>query len=731
MCGLRFEVEGEQIVAVGPDHDDVFSRGYICPKGAAIGDLHHDPDKLKYPVRRTSRGTFERISWEDAFSLAADKIRQIQGRHGRNSVAVYIGNPITHNYSALLLRAGLFAALGTKNCTSANSQDTAPRFAASYYLYGSSFSVPIPDIDRTAFLLCLGANPRVSNGSFMTAPNVRERLRGIRARGGKVVVVDPRCTETAREADEHVAILPGGDVFLLLAMVNCLVTAKRVDEEHLRQQARGWDIVLPRLAPFTPDAVAGRCGISADTIRRLAIGFADAPTAVAYSRVGVCNAPHGTLASYAADLLNLTAGRLGAVGGMLFTTPAFDVTPIVRLTRADGHNRWRTRVRQLPETLGDVPASALAEEMEMSGAGQVRAFLTFAGNPVLSTPNGRRLAAALERLDFMVSIDPYINETTRHANVILPPASCLSDDHIDVLFGLFAVRNITRWSPPVVPRAAGEMFDWQILLELTYRLGGGPTGFPPLDWIYRQGRRFGIHWRPQSTMDLLLRLGPFGDRFRPWSKGLTLRKLKEADHGIDLGPLQPGLNRAVKHRDGRVHLDAPPLLQALGRLPAKLTEDKRNGSLLLIGRRELRSNNSWMHNVQSLVSGKERCVLLVNPKDAEARGLRDGEIGLLESRVYTGEVPVRVSDQMRPGVVSLPHGWGHGGLGPWQKTAASHPGVSANDWTDDQDVEEIVGQSILNGVPVQLYSMAPKEVASAVSHTTPRPAMANRDALAK
>jgi anaerobic selenocysteine-containing dehydrogenase len=709
MCGLRFEVDGEQIVSVTPDEDDVFSHGYICPKGAAFPELHHDPDRLKTPMRRTPSGSFEPIGWDEAFSIVADRLRATQRRYGRNSVAVYIGNPVAHNYGALTIRAGLYATLGTRNCASANSQDTNPRFAASYYLYGSSFSIPIPDIDRTDYLLCLGANPRVSNGSFMTAPNVRERFRAIRNRGGKIVIVDPRWTESAREADEHVAILPGSDVFFLLAMVNCLVAANKVDENRLRQQARGWDAVRAVLAAFTPDRAAPRCGISAQTIRRLADEFAAAPTAAAYSRVGVCNSAHSTLATYATDLLNVVADRLGAVGGSMFPTPAFDVTPIVRLTRADGHARWRTRVRKLPETLGDIPAATLAEEMETPGDGQIRAFLTLAGNPVLSTPNGRRLGAALERLDFMVSIDPYINETTRHAHIIMPPASSLADDHMDPVISQFAVRNVARWSPPVVPRRTGELFDWEILLELTYRLGGGPTGFAPLDWFYRRGRRFGIRWRPGPSMNFLLRLGPFGDRYRPWSQGLNLKKLKTAEHGVDLGPLKPGLAHGIRHRDRKMRLDAPVFMAALERLSGAGTqgaEQQTADSLLLIGRRQLRSNNSWMHNLPSLMTGKERCVLLIHSQDALRRGIRDGEEAVLENRLHSAKVRVRCSDEMRPGVVSLPHGWGHADLGTWQQTAAAHAGVSFNDWSDDQQVEEIVGQSILNGIPVRLRPAA-------------------------
>jgi anaerobic selenocysteine-containing dehydrogenase len=717
MCGLRFEVDGQRIVSVAPDEDDVFSKGYICPKGAAIASLYNDPDRLRAPMRRTPAGDFEPIGWDEAFELTARKLREIRAQYGGNAIGLYMGNPMVHNHGALVLRQALMNALGTRNCTSSGSQDTSVRFAVSWYLYGNSLAIPIPDVDRTHYLFMLGANPRVSQGSFMTAPDIRGRLQAIRRRGGRVVVVDPRRTETARDADEHVAILPGGDAALLLSMVQVLLSAGRVDRARLEQLASGWQAIESRLAAFEPERASGITGLEAATIRRLAHEFADAPTSVAYSRVGVCNTAYGTAASLATDLLNLAAGRLGAVGGAMFPTPAFDPTPIVKYTGADGHDRWRSRVRGLSETLGDLPAATMAEEIETPGAGQVRAMVVFAGNPVLSVPNGRRLSAALEKLDFMVAIDLYVNETTRHADVILPPAWSLCDDHVDLIMSGFAVRNVVRWSPPVLDRPSGEQSDWQILWELIYRLGGGPVGLKAVDWLYRLGRKLGFRWRPDSTVDLLLRLGPYGDRFLPWSKGLNLKKLKAATHGIDLGPLVEGIAHRVVHRDGRAHLDAPVLLGAIDELIRALAVPSGGGDneLLLIGRRELRSNNSWMHNVPELVSGHARCVLLVHPDDAAARAIGDGETAILESRVHSGEVPVKLSDEMRPGVVCLPHGWGHAESARWQRTAGRQPGVSFNDWTDDASVESVVGQSILNGVRVRLSAKGDRRAAQSAS----------------
>lgn len=709
-CGLRFEVEGDRITSVRPDDDDVLSQGFVCPKGVAIADVHHDPDRIRQPLVRGADGVLRPASWDEAFAVTASRLDAVRRAHGPDAIAVYMGNPIVHNHGAIMLRGGLLKAIGTRNATSAGSQDTSPRFAASYYLYGSSLSIPIPDVDRTHHLLCFGANPMVSNGSFLSAPNMRGRLRAIQARGGKVVVVDPRRTESAREADEHVAIRPGSDAMLMLAMVQALHARGRVDRAALDRLAGGFDAIVALLAPFTPEAVAPHVGIPAADVVRLALEFADAPSATAYSRIGVCNNAHGTLATWGTDLLNLAAGRLGAEGGALFTSPAFDICEFSRKLGGDGHARWHSRVRGLPETLGDLPASILAEEMETPGQGQVRALVTFAGNPVLSTPNGRRLDRALAGLEFMVSIDLYVNETTRHADVILPPSWSLTEDHVDLMFANYMVRNVARWSPPVVERGPDERADWQILLELTERLGGGPSGNRWLDGAFAIAKRFGFRWHPDTMADFALRTGRYGDNFLPWSNGLNRKKLEAAPHGIDLGPLETGIARRVFHGDGKVHLADGPFPAALTELAANLATPPAADELLLIGRRELRTNNSWMHNVPAMVAGKERCVLIVHPDDARRAGVADGDVAVLESRVHTGTLRVHVSDEMRPGVVSLPHGWGHAASAPWQQVAGRHPGVSANDWTDDQEVESIVGQSILNGVPVRLRARRPDEV---------------------
>src|SRR5215470_4146080 len=581
-CGLKFEVEDNRILSVRGDDADVFSKGYVCPKGIAIADVHHDPDRLRRPVRRNAAGHFEEISWDAAFDLVAARLREIRDRHGNDAIGFYWGNPTGNNHGALLMLSSFSKALGTRNRFSAGSQDANPRVVTSYELYGSSISIPVPDIDRTDYFLCLGGNPMISNGSVMTAPDMRRRLRAIRARGGKLVVVDPRRTETAKEADEHIAIRPGGDAALLLAMIQVLVAQGRIDRAFLDSTTSGWADIEARLAPFTPARVAAFTGVPAETIERLALEFAAARAPICYSRVGVCVGTHATAATFATDLLNIVTGRLGREGGPMFTTPAFDIGWVARMSGLDGHHRWNSRVRGLPETLGDLPAATLADEIETAGPGQIRAMVTLAGNPVLSAPNGKRIAAALDAVEFMVSIDIYINETTRHADVILPPCWNLAEDHIDLLFNAVAVRNVARWSPPVVARQDDEFADWEILLELTERLGGGPLGEPWIDRILHWLRPLGVRWTPTGFLNLLLRLGPYGDRFLPWSDGLTLEKLQAAPHGIDLGALQPGVERRLYHRDKRIHLASPRMLEGIAALEHELDAKRGENGLVLI-----------------------------------------------------------------------------------------------------------------------------------------------------
>ncbi len=705
-CGLIMEVQDNQIVSVKADKNDPITQGYICPKGASIADVHHDPERLRGPVRRESDGNFRPISWQEAFAEVATRLKQVRNDHGPDAVGVYFGNPMIHNYSGVLLLSAFMRAVGTRNRMSAGSQDISPRFAASYYLYGCTMTVPVPDIDRSDYFLCIGANPVVSQGSAMVTPDVKSRIRDIRARGGRVVTVDPRYTETSKLADEHVPILPGSDAAFLFAMLQALVSEDRIDRDAIGKVATGWEDLEPRLAAFTPERVAETTGIEATTIRRIALEFADAKAAVVYTRIGICNSEHATLATWANDLVNIACSRLGRPGGWMFGEPCLDIAAISEMGGMNGHARWHSRVRKLPETGCDLPAAILAEEIETPGPGQIRAMITLAGNPVLSTPNGPRLSKAMEQLDFQVSVDLFINETTRHADIILPPCWALAEHHTEPLAAIFDLRAGIRVSPPVVEKGEDELADWEIMLEIATRLGGGPTGMKMVDAVLRMAGWLGWRFHPRKLLALMLRIGPHGDRFLPWKKGVTLEQAEASPHGVQLGMVREGFAHRIFHKDGKAHIANGPFFDAMADLEREISQRDETeadaSQVLLIGRRELRSCNSWMHNVKALVAGRDSCVLLVNPIDAERAGLIDGEPAEMESRIFKGDVPVRVSDEVMPGVVSLPHGWGHEPSAPWQTVAGTHAGVSANDWTDDQRVEAIAGQSILNGVPVKL-----------------------------
>ena len=684
LCGLSVTVEeGRHVTSIRGDTDDVFSRGHICPKGPALGELFHDPDRLRRPVRRTASG-WEPLAWDDAFELVASRLKDVQQRHGRDAVALYVGNPTVHGHRAGLGSQALSLALRTKNRFDPNSQDSNPRLFACMHVYGDALSIPVPDVERTDHLLILGANPAASNGSQMVLGDVRARMQGIRARGGSVVLVDPRRTESASWATRHCFIRPGGDAALLLAMLDVLFRERLVDERRVTAVSHGLDELRRLATRFPAERVAPAIDVSADVIRSLARDFAAAERACAYARVGVCQNEFGPLASWLVEALNVVTGNLDRPGGSMFATPAADIAPLGRLVVGNHHGRWRSRVRGLPEFLGALPSGVMAEEIETEGPGQIRALVTFAGNPVLSTPNGERLARALRTLEFSVSIDMYVNETNRLADVILPPSHVFETGNFDILMLRFPVRNVVKYSAPLVEKDPDGRDDWQILSELSFRLLA-----PERPRVQRALRRL-TRDLPERIVDGLLRAGPYS---------LDLEKVRAAPHGIDLGPLVPRWNDVVRTKDKRVQLAPAPLVADVPRLEAWVSAPRAT-SLVLIGRRHLRGNNSWLHNVRSLVKGPDRARLMLHPDDATRLGVVDGAEVVVTSRV--GEVRVRavVTDEIMPGVASLPHGYGHASLGDTTRIAASLPGPSANTLTDEQLLEPVLGTSILNGVPI-------------------------------
>ena len=708
-CGLAIEVDGGVVGRIRGDDADVFSHGFLCPKGASLKALHEDPDRLRTPLVRRG-GELVPATWEEAFAEVDRRLPPVLEAGGRDAVAAYLGNPGAHNLSVVLYGRVLMKALGTRNVFTASTVDQRPKEVAAGLMFGGPATVPVPDLDRTGHLLMLGANPLASNGSLMTAPDVRGRLRRIRERGGKVVVVDPRRSRTAEHADEHVFIRPGTDALLLFALAHVILEEGLAAPGRLAEFVEGLDVVHALAEPFTPEAVAAPTAIDADTIRRMARELAQAEHAAVYGRIGTCTQEFGTLASWLVDVLNVITGNLDRPGGAMFPRAAAGQSnssgPGGR-GRGARLGRWHSRVRGAPETFGELPVACLAEEIDTPGEGQVRALITIAGNPAVSTPNAGRLSRALESLDFMLSLDVYVNETTRHADVILPGPSPLERGHYDLALYQFAVRNVANWTPPVVPAPPGQPQEWETLLRLTGIVTGQGaaadvqaiddvvaaeaarrSGLDPGDALARVRDRRG----PERLLDLMLRAGPYD---------LTLADLEAAPHGVDLGPLEPRIPEVLRTPSGMIELAPEPIVADVPRLRAALARDG-DGGMVLIGRRQLRSNNSWMHNLTPLVRGKVRCTAHVHPDDAARLGLTDGAPARVRSRAGEIEVPVEVTDAIMPGVVSIPHGWGHDVEGVRMAVASAHAGANSNVLADETLVDPLSGNAVLNGIPVEL-----------------------------
>jgi anaerobic selenocysteine-containing dehydrogenase len=697
ICGIEINVEADGGLNIRGDKDDPFSHGYICPKAVALQDIHYDNDRLRYPVRRTDGG-WQRIGWNEAFDEVTENLKRIQAKYGRNSVATYLGNPTVHNYGALLFAPGFLRSLHTRNKYSATSVDQLAHHLASFLMFGHQLLLPVPDLDRTRLFLILGANPAVSNGSMMTAPGMSRRLQEIRTRGGKVIVVDPRYNETARLADRHLFIRPGTDVLLLLALLHIIFDEELTRLGEAASFIKNIETVRHLVADFSPERVAPITGIDSDQIHALAREFASAESAVCYGRIGVSTQEFGGVCQWLINVLNIVTGNLDRPGGAMFTLPAFDVLSAPKsLAPRGSFARRHSRVRKLPEFAGEFPVATLAEEILTEGDGQVKAFVTYAGNPVLSTPNGRELDRALETLEFMASIDFYINETTRHAHIILPPTSSLEREHYDLAFHVLAIRNTTKFSPALFQPADDTRHDWQILLELQSRMERDSFRGRIKNKLLK--RFLG----PETMLDFGLRFGPYGAGVNPFSRGLSLRKVKNAVHGIDLGPMKSCLPGRLQTADKCIELAPEVLVKDVARVKARFLENAAahtNGNLLLIGRRQLRSNNSWMHNSERLVKGKPQCTILMHPSDAASRQLAKGQKVLVRSRVGSIVLPIEISDEMMPGVVSIPHGWGHDRQGNQLSVAQQHAGESINDLTDSQTIDALCGTAAFNGTLV-------------------------------
>ena len=731
-CGLEIETRGREIISIRGDAQDVFSHGYICPKAYSLKELHADPDRIREPLVRRD-DTWIRVSWDDAFAEIEHGLMPLLQEYGRDALAVYVGNPNAHNLAGLLYLPALLQSACTHNIFTASTLDQMPKQIAAGLMFGTLLSIPVPDLERTEYLLLLGANPLVSNGSLMTAPDMRGRLRRLRQRGGKVVVIDPYRTRTAQEADVHHFIRPGSDAHFLFALVHTLFVEGLVAPGQLTEHIAGLEQIRVLAEPFTPERVAETCGIAASAIRDIARELAAAPRAAVYGRIGTCTQVFGTLASWLVDVLNVLTGNLDREGGALFPKAAAgarNASGTPGRGRGVRFGRWKSRVRGLPEHFGELPAACLAEEIDTPGEGQVKALITLAGNPALSAPGSSRLQQALGTLRYMVSVDIYLNETTRHANVILPPPPALARSHYDLALYQLAVHNVAHYSPPVIEREPGALDEWEVLLRLAGLLAGQGAEADPhllddlsiLTLIQREVATTGSFFEgrdpqellvalaprrgPERMLDFLLRSGPYGDEFGA-RDGLSLATLEAHPHGVDLGPLQPRIPEVLRTPSGKIELAPPALAEDVERLRLSLEQSvtREDGQMLLIGRRDLRSNNSWMHNLHVLTKGKERCVLHMHPDDAEHLLLADGEIATLTSRTGSIQIPIEITAAIMPGVVSAPHGWGHALPGTRMRIATEHPGVNANTLADAEEVDQLSGNAVLNGISVVIQKM--------------------------
>lgn len=698
MCGIKIQTKGEKIISIKGDGDDPFSRGYICPKASALAEIHEDPDRLRQPIIREGDGWRE-ASWEEAINKAADIVHGIQRDYGDNALGIYLGNPNVHNFGAIYYLPRFLRTLRTRNRFSATSLDQLPHMFAAYHMFGHQLMLPVPDIDRCDYMIVMGGNPLASNGSIMTAPDIRNRLKAIKKRGS-LVVLDPRLTETAEFASEHHFIKPGTDAALLMAMIHVVFHELTPKLDHLQDHLLHLQTVKDISEKWMPERAANLTGIHADTIRNMARQLLETERAVCYGRIGTSTQRFGGLCNWLLNVLNIICGNFDREGGMMFTSPAVDLLNAPSgIGASRGHwNRWKSRVRGRPEFDGEFPAAVMAEEIEQGGEGQIRGLITVAGNPVLSAPNGRKLDTALVKLQGQIAIDCYINETTRHADVILPPVSPLERSHYDLVFHLLAVRNTAKFSPPLFKKPAGSKEDWEImqaLCEKVLRRRGKESLRNRLAFVAEK------HLTPERFLSgYLLSMSPYRPLKGEHKQSLTLGKLKAHPHGIDLGPLQSRLPGALHSKDKKIDLAPDCFMEDIERLGLHLPQS--NGQLLLIGRRHIRSNNSWMHNSKKLQKGKSLCTLFIHPDDAEKLALQDGTEARVQSRVGEIQIPVEITEKIMPGVVSIPHGYGHNREHIQLQQASKKPGVSINDLTDDERLDALTGNAALSGTPVEV-----------------------------
>mgnify|MGYP000023513623 CR=1 FL=1 len=681
MCGIAVEHDGTNILSIKGDPNHVMSKGNICAKASGLQDIHTDPDRLRGPVKRVGDEWVD-ISWTEAFEETATRLADIQHQYGNNAVGIYLGNPNVHNYSSSFSTRGLVKAWGAKGIYSASTLDQLPHMICQKWVYGHNALYPVPDIDRTMFMLCVGGNPLASNGSLWTVPNVKKRIQRLQARGGKFVVVDPRKTETAKIADGHHFVRPGTDTALFLGLLLALDEAGLVNPGRLMPMLNGWDKAWTLIHKFNLEELSDYCGIPAGEIRAIAAELGSGQPAIVYGRMGVSVARYGTLNHYLIQLLNIATGNVDREGGVMFPDPIID--PVER-SGTGSYGRYQTRLSGRPEVLGELPAAELAPEITTEGEGQIGALITLASNPVISAPGGRQLDAALETLDLMVSIDMYITETTRHADYILPPCGPLEKDHYPMFFAPLAIRNFAVYSAPLFEKAEGSKADWEIMADLAAAIGAAKGDNAAPDKV-----------EPHIILDEMMKSSPHS---------ISLAEIEAQPNGYDMGPLKPRLPERLKTEDGLIHCAPEMPMKDLAAFKDDFTIPAKD-SFSLIGRRHLRSNNSWLHNSHRLLKGPNRCTLMIHPDDAMGLGLAEGDMAEVSNHVGKVELPIEITEDIMPSVVSMPHGYGHGRKGVKLSVASEKPGVSMNDLTDPAIVDDLSGNAVLNAVPVQITKAA-------------------------
>jgi len=673
-CGVLMTVEDGAVISVKGNPDHVLSEGYICPKATAIPDLQNDPDRLRHPVKRVG-DRFEEISWDQAFAEIAARHAAITA--GPKVAGVYLGNPNAHNYSSSFSMRGLTKAWGAKGIYSASTLDQLPHMIAQKWVYGHNALYPVPDIDRTQYMVIVGGNPLASNGSLWTVPNVKKRFQRLQERGGRLVVIDPRKTETAHIADDHHFIRPGTDTAFFLGILLALDKAGLINPDRIEPMLDKWGEAWAAFRAYDLDALSDYCGVPAGTMDAIAKELSNGQPAIMYGRLGVSVTRFGTLNHYLINLINIATGNLDREGGVMFPDSIID--PVER-SGTGSYGRYKNRLSGSPECLGELPAAELAAEISTPGEGQIGALLTIAGNPVLSAPGGQHLGDAMDGLDLMVSLDMYINETTSHADYILPPCGPLERDHYPLFFTPLAIRNYAAYSPAIFEKPEGVRDDWEIMIDLENALHAqkGENGREKIE--------------PRVILDEIMQASPHN---------ITLAEIEAHPNGYDMGPLKPRLPERLKTDNGLIDCAPDPLMADLAAFGRELASASSTG-FSLIGRRHIRSNNSWLHNSHRLIKGPNRCTVMIHPDDAEALGLEDGDMTHVSNHVGAVELEAELTADIMPGVISIPHGYGHTGKGVKLSVASQRPGVSMNDLTDPALIDKLSGNAVLNGVPVEV-----------------------------